>query len=89
MPRYTFFIPKSTSVTCGMRLVRLISEANLSESRRANGKLNCDGERQLARERQKAQAEAQEPEPETLRLNESGLSSDHYTANNTRRFVLS
>jgi len=43
------------SVTRGMRFVRLISKANLSESRRTNGKLNCDGEKQLARERQKAQ----------------------------------
>jgi len=41
------------SITRGMRLVRLISKANLSESRRTNGKLNC--EKQLARERQKAQ----------------------------------
>lgn len=45
------------------------------------------GERQIKLRRRKAisgrktkgAAEAQEPEPETLRLNESRLSSDHYT----------
>jgi len=55
---YSLYIPCSkvyVKVTRGMCLVRLIFKANLSESRRTNGKLNCDGEKQLARERQKAQ----------------------------------
>lgn len=64
-----------------MRFARLIFEAKLSESGRAKGKLNCANGRQLARERRKVTVQAQEPE--TLRLNKSGLSSNHYTRRTT------
>jgi len=62
-----------------MRFVKLISKANLSESGRARGQIKLRRQKAISRKKTKDTTEAQKPEAEMLRLNESGLSSDHYT----------
>lgn len=83
-------------------LPRSLRQSNLRNASRAadfRGELvrATKGERQIKLRRRKAiserktkggATEAQEPEREALRLNESGLSSDHY-ARRTTRAVLS
>lgn len=67
-----------------MRFVRLISETELSESRGGEGQIKLRRRKAISGRKTKGTRGHDGAERETLLLNESGLSSDHYTRRTTR-----
>lgn len=66
-----------------MRLVRDF-RGNLVRVTKGEWQIKLRWRKAISERKTKGTGEAQEPEPEMLRLNESRLSSDHYTRRTTR-----